>query len=585
LLLLALILLVGTGLRLREIADPLQQDELGPLYAVVEREGTVPGYTATADMPLRPVRSWAEVRERSILPYGIRSPFPLYHYLLYALVHVLPINEITLRLPSLLAGLGIIVTMFWLARNMAGDDAGLAAALLTAVEPMQIASSVMARPYALAVLAGMVSYFALWTILTRRRLWLNALAALVYALCITGIGYLNPILLLIGLPQAAFVLFWIGTSLWKHEEYRQVALALLWIMAGCSFAAGLLLPQAEYVREVRAFNSANREFLNWYLAPLGIFLYLHNIVLAATFIASILVGGIASWLFGKRNAAGDVDAQNEPSHFNSLVCLGLFLLILPQAILVIVDGEANRSMFMSRYLLYTQLGGILLFAGVLPQIKVPIVRWSILLPATIVMTALGSSSFGRGIQLGTPCATINAIQAFLKLEEKSLIRSSDVIIVRSGFLESDLPPGKFSDDVLTHLRSANCAPLITLYPTQHRRGCVVLPLSCRYGTSFTGNPLWKDQLQQNGSVTSVKEDHLRFWCIDWAGGRNGFPQCFLPRLANLLNSDLRVAADPASGRFDFEIPRDIKPGDRIPGLHGPSAVKFGPLILVERKPA
>ncbi|MCS6977809.1 MAG: hypothetical protein NZM31_12495, partial [Gemmatales bacterium] len=62
------ILLAGLLLRLQEMGNPLQQDEFGPLYAVVEREGRPPGYTASADMPLVPVKSWQEVRKRSILP-------------------------------------------------------------------------------------------------------------------------------------------------------------------------------------------------------------------------------------------------------------------------------------------------------------------------------------------------------------------------------------------------------------------------------------------------------------------------------------------------------------------------------------
>ena len=39
--------------------------------------------------PLTPVTTWQEVRDRSVMPFGIVNPVPLYHYLLYGLVQAL----------------------------------------------------------------------------------------------------------------------------------------------------------------------------------------------------------------------------------------------------------------------------------------------------------------------------------------------------------------------------------------------------------------------------------------------------------------------------------------------------------------
>lgn len=583
LLLLALILLVGTGLRLREIADPLQQDEFGPLYAVVEREGTVPGYTASAEMPLRPVKSWAEVRERSILPYGIKSPFPLYHYILYAFVHVLPINEVTLRLPSLLAGLGVIVTMYWLARTVAGTDAGLAAALLTAVEPMQIAASVMARPYALAVLAGMASFLALWTILSCPSLWRNALAMCIYALCIACIGYLNPILLLIGLPQGFLVLYWTGISLVKHKAYRQVIRSWLWLLGGCMLGGVLLLPQVDYVREVRAFNAAHRELLNWNIPPRLAFLYLHNVVILGATVAALLVGSIASYVFG-RGAGNQQDSELSNSSISqNLLIMGLLLLIMPQVCVCLVDIGINRSMFTSRYLIYTQLGWILAFSAMVIQTRVPIARWSTLVAATIVLTVMSFFPLGKGIYLDTSSFFMDAVQRIRCLESLNMVRSGDLLLLRSGFIEADLSLEQFSEESRLHVQSVSAAPLLSLHPNTAMQPYVILTFSHRYGSLRTGNPLLKEKQYASGFEADELRKYQRFWILDGCGGKDPFAQCILPRLANILNCDLRVAADPASGSFDFEIPRDIKPGDRIPELHGPSALKFGPLILVERE--
>src|SRR6266545_656988 len=93
---LALILLVGFGARCQHLFAPLQQDEYGPLYATAERENYTPGVLPCDEDRLLPVASWREVRERSILPYGVVNPYPLYNWIQYAFVQVFPVTEFTL---------------------------------------------------------------------------------------------------------------------------------------------------------------------------------------------------------------------------------------------------------------------------------------------------------------------------------------------------------------------------------------------------------------------------------------------------------------------------------------------------------
>src|SRR5207248_2529553 len=112
---LLLILLVAAGLRLWHLNDPFQQDEFGPLYAVAER-AVPPGSFPMAADPLLPVSSLEEVRERSVLPYAIPNPHPVFNYLVYGFVRALPIAEWSLRLPSLLAGLGCVAALYFLCR-------------------------------------------------------------------------------------------------------------------------------------------------------------------------------------------------------------------------------------------------------------------------------------------------------------------------------------------------------------------------------------------------------------------------------------------------------------------------------------
>ena len=155
--------------------------------------------------PLLPVSSWRQVRDRSVLPYGIVQPWPLYHYLLYGVVQVLPITEWSLRLPSLLAGLATIVALYALCRRWARVEVAVVAALLVAVEPMQVVVSTMARPYALASLACVLSFLTLDTILRATAPKRIAAAVMGYGLALALIGYMNAVLLLVVCIHVAVV--------------------------------------------------------------------------------------------------------------------------------------------------------------------------------------------------------------------------------------------------------------------------------------------------------------------------------------------------------------------------------------------
>src|SRR3954469_23203838 len=87
------IVALGFGMRWWQIGEPLQADEFGPVYATLERQNTAPLWTPAESAALVPVASWQEVQARSVLPYGISNPLPLYNYLLYAAVQVLPAAE------------------------------------------------------------------------------------------------------------------------------------------------------------------------------------------------------------------------------------------------------------------------------------------------------------------------------------------------------------------------------------------------------------------------------------------------------------------------------------------------------------
>src|SRR5260221_11058970 len=96
--------------------------------------------------------------------------------------------------------------MFVLGRRIGGSIVGLVAALLTALDPMQVAISNLARPFALANLACVLSFLALVNILRARRTRDTALAAFNYGLNLALIGYLNPLILLAGVAHTRIIL-------------------------------------------------------------------------------------------------------------------------------------------------------------------------------------------------------------------------------------------------------------------------------------------------------------------------------------------------------------------------------------------
>src|SRR4029077_10505541 len=116
------ILALGLGIRLYSFPKGFQVDEFNTLVAVAERPGLELGVTPTAGAPLKPVPSLAEVSNRSVIPFGIQDPLPLYHDFLWAVIQVLPPSDWALRLPSLLAGVACIAAVFLLVRRPFGNE-------------------------------------------------------------------------------------------------------------------------------------------------------------------------------------------------------------------------------------------------------------------------------------------------------------------------------------------------------------------------------------------------------------------------------------------------------------------------------
>jgi len=95
------------------------------------------------------------------LQYNEVAP-PLYYLLLHGWMQVTGSDsEITLRLPSVLAGVGLIGSVYWLGGLVAGRRAGLIAATLAAVSPLVLLYAQQVRAYIFVMLALTIAVAAL----------------------------------------------------------------------------------------------------------------------------------------------------------------------------------------------------------------------------------------------------------------------------------------------------------------------------------------------------------------------------------------------------------------------------------------
>ncbi len=79
------------------------------------------------------------------------------------------VNELSLRLPSLLAALLTVVATWWMARPMAGVRGALIAAAGMAIAPAAVLGSVEARGYSIMMLAGALLTGLAWRAIERER--------------------------------------------------------------------------------------------------------------------------------------------------------------------------------------------------------------------------------------------------------------------------------------------------------------------------------------------------------------------------------------------------------------------------------
>lgn len=217
--LLIAITLFASALRLWHSGESLWLDELHTAW-------TVGG--GLADLPRRA---------------ALGNQSPLYFLLPWAATQVLGLNELALRLPSLVAGTLLVPLLYGLVVRWTGSHAGgLLAAFLAAIDPHFLFFSLEARSYALVQLTGVAHVMLFWDLL-ERPIWRRHAAFVALGVLLFYLHYTAIVLLA---SEALFVLIapWLLGERLKYRWFHWLCDAA--IVGVC------LLPAAGQLIEIAA---------------------------------------------------------------------------------------------------------------------------------------------------------------------------------------------------------------------------------------------------------------------------------------------------------------------------------------------
>jgi mannosyltransferase len=308
---LALILLLSAAARVHGIGrDSLWFDEAATVHIVRQPLG----------------------RMLELIESDERTP-PLHYLLLHFWIKLFGDSEISLRLPSAIAGVAAVYVLYRLVRALLGMGAGLVAAFIFAINRYQIAYSQEARAYELMVLAGLISTCLFVRIMRRRA----PRAQGIYALVTAGLLYchLYGIFVLV-----AHHIAWAFARLRKRSMLSPRRWALLNLAVLALFSPWIRI-------SVRWARDVQQSFWIPPLHPVDLFMTYR--AYAGSTAMLILLAALA--LLGLRRAA----------HRRALALLAA-LALLP-VVVPIAMSILTRPTFTPRYGLIAAAGWIALAAG------------------------------------------------------------------------------------------------------------------------------------------------------------------------------------------------------------------------------
>ena len=269
------------------------------LLAYALRLVNLEAFSFWTDEGLTPLRSGYDLLEivsnRIIIQDGVTKDThpPLYYLIIHFTRQMFGESDFAYRYPSLLAGVLLVPLLYQFARRLQSNLAGLFAALLVAVNPLQIYYGNEARMYTIVVLLAAAASYVLWRALSgadlRRSLLLYGLLA--------GLALYTHYTAVFLIAVQAFFWIWL---LWREGHKR--------LIAGLGIAALLLaIPVVPYTVP-RLFTGAEANY--FYVAPgimlgdvlrfftLGLTVDFNEFVVSVLLLGTFLLALIGFWSAG-----------------------------------------------------------------------------------------------------------------------------------------------------------------------------------------------------------------------------------------------------------------------------------------------
>ncbi len=301
------------------------------------------------------------------LCFEIPQPMPpLYFVLNKAVFGFFTPGEISLRLLSALVSLLTVYCIFEIGKRLLNAEVGFYAALLCAVNSMQIVYAQNARPYALCLLLSALSMISFlgWLKENKLRFTLGYLVATSLLVYTHYIFILMPCILTVHVLLRHFLFLGVRSS--PQRSFRSWAI----LQGGL---AVLLLPLLSPLWSV----VQHRQSLNWERRRPRIIdsLMFLNLRALKWAIGIALVLWVVQWLFRvfKRGNLNHVPMKREPSHRTEALCLLFVWYFIPPILFYLIFHLSGLNLFVERYLILSSLPAYLL----LPSIALTLCNHSI----------------------------------------------------------------------------------------------------------------------------------------------------------------------------------------------------------------
>lgn len=213
-------------------------------------------------------RDWVTPRIGAI-PFAAYPPFQ--YWLLAASGSVFGFTEFSMRLPTALAALALVAVAAVLARRLAGDDAGIAAALILATTPALFLQSTVCRADVLTMLFAALAFdrFLAWTEVPEKGGRKNRDLALMYLFTALGILTKGPLAVaILGLGGLSWFLLrreWsllVGMKFWLGIP-AALLIVIPWYYAVYHINGGAFLRENLLLENLDAYTKGYQQKRPW----------------------------------------------------------------------------------------------------------------------------------------------------------------------------------------------------------------------------------------------------------------------------------------------------------------------------------